>query len=109
MHWLALDIERKKISGPVLRLFTFYKGARSIYAIRVECDNSVLREIKTRRLPGSSLHGILQAKILERVAIPSPGELTNPGIKPRYPALQADTLPSERDEIKLQFKGLLIW
>lgn len=37
----------KKISGPVLRLFTFYKGARSIYAIRVECDSSVLREIKT--------------------------------------------------------------
>ena len=47
VHWLALDIERKKISGPVFRLFTFYKGARSIYAIRVECDNSVLREIKT--------------------------------------------------------------
>ena len=26
---------------------------------------------------------------------PSPGDLPNPGIKPRFPALQADTLPSE--------------
>ena len=26
---------------------------------------------------------------------PSPGDLPNPGIKPRSPALQADALPSE--------------
>ena len=26
---------------------------------------------------------------------PSPGDLPDPGIKPRFPALQADTLPSE--------------
>ena len=45
--------------------------------------------------PGSSVHGILQARILERVAIPSPGDLPNPGIKPRSPALQADSLPAE--------------
>ena len=33
-------------------------------------------------LPGSSVHGILQARILEWVAMPSPGDLPNPGIKP---------------------------
>ena len=33
-------------------------------------------------LPGSSVHGISQAKILERVACPPPGNLPNPGIKP---------------------------
>ena len=33
-------------------------------------------------LPGSSVHGILQVRILERVAMSSPGELPNPGIKP---------------------------
>ena len=44
-------------------------------------------------LPGSSVHGILQARILEWV--PSPGDLPDPGIKPRSPALQADALPSE--------------
>ena len=45
--------------------------------------------------PGSSVHGILQARILEWVPFPSPGDLPNPGIKPRSPALQADSLPSE--------------
>ena len=33
--------------------------------------------------------------MLERVAIPSPGDLPNPGIEPGSPALQADSLPSE--------------
>ena len=31
---------------------------------------------------GSSVHGILQARILEWVAIPSPGDLPNPGMEP---------------------------
>ena len=42
--------------------------------------------------PGASVHGILQARILEGVAIPPPGELPNPGIEPSSPALQADSL-----------------
>ena len=45
--------------------------------------------------PGSSVLGILQARILEWVAIPPPGNLPNPGVKPRSPTLQADSLPSE--------------
>ena len=45
-------------------------------------------------LPGSSLHGILRAA-LEWVALPSPGDLPNPGIEPKSPALQVDSLPSE--------------
>ena len=45
--------------------------------------------------PGSSVHGILQARILEWVATSSQGDLPNPGIKPRSPALQADSLPTE--------------
>ena len=45
--------------------------------------------------PGSSVHGSLQARILEWVAFPSPGDLPDPGIKPRYPAMQADALTSE--------------
>ena len=32
--------------------------------------------------PGSSVHGILQARILEWVTMPSPGDLPNPGIEP---------------------------
>ena len=41
------------------------------------------------------LHGILQARILEWVAIPFSRHLPDSGIKPRSPALQADSLPSE--------------
>ena len=44
-------------------------------------------------LPGSSVHGILQASILEWVAIPSPGDLPDPGIKPGSPTSQADSSP----------------
>ena len=46
-------------------------------------------------LPGSSVHGILQARLLKWVAIYSPGDLPDSGIEPRFPALQADSLPSE--------------
>ena len=42
--------------------------------------------------PGSSVHGILQAKRLEWFAIPSPGDLPDPGIEPRSPTLGANSL-----------------
>ena len=38
---------------------------------------------------------ILQARILEWVALPFLGDLPNPGIKPRFPSLLADSLPAE--------------
>ena len=57
------------------------------------------------RPPGSSVHGILQARILEWVATPlhywrrekilSPGDLHDPRMQPGSPASQADSLPSE--------------
>ena len=46
-------------------------------------------------LPGSSVHGILQARLLKWVAIPFLGYLPNPGIESRSPSLQADSLQSE--------------
>ena len=50
-------------------------------------------------LPGSSVHGILQAILLEWVSVPSPGDLPNPEIKPWSPTLKADSLLSELPEI----------
>ena len=38
------------------------------------------------------MHRVLQAKTLEWVALPPPGNLPNPGIEPMSPALQADSL-----------------
>ena len=46
--------------------------------------------------PGSSVNGILQARILERVAIPSPGHLPDSGTEPLSlmpPALVGRLLP----------------
>ena len=45
--------------------------------------------------PGPFFNGILQPRILERVAIPFSRNLPDPGIKPVSPALQGDSLPSE--------------
>ena len=45
--------------------------------------------------PVSSVHEILHERILEWVAISYSRDLPNPGIEPRSPALQADSLPSE--------------
>ena len=45
-------------------------------------------------LPGSSTHGILQARILEWVAIPFSRGSSNPGVEPGSPTLQADSSPS---------------
>ena len=42
-----------------------------------------------------TVHGILQARILEWVAFPFSRDLPNPGIEPRSPILQADSLPAE--------------
>ena len=42
--------------------------------------------------PGSSVQGILQARILEWVAIPFSRGSSCPGIEPRSPTLQADSL-----------------
>ena len=48
-----------------------------------------------RNPPGSFVHGILQARILEWVASPFSRGFSDPAIEPRCPALQADSLPSE--------------
>ena len=48
--------------------------------------------------PGSSVHGIFQARILEWVAISSSRGSSDPGVEPATlasPALKADSLPAE--------------
>ena len=43
--------------------------------------------------PGSSVHGVFQARMLEWVPFPPPEDLPDPGIEPGSPVLQADSLP----------------
>ena len=70
-----------------------------ILAWAVLCLNSqscpTLCNPKDFSLPGSSFMGILQARILCPPPGDLPGDLPNPGIEPRSPALQADSLQSE--------------
>ena len=60
---------------------------------------------KEYSLPGSSVHGISQARILEWVAVPFSRDLPKPGIKPRSLTLQADSLLSEPPE-KPKYTGV---
>ena len=53
--------------------------------IRIEYNTTSIKQIQM----DYTVHGILQARILEWVAFP------NPGIEPRSPALQVDSLPAE--------------
>ena len=64
----------------------------------------------------SSVHGILsRQEYWSGLPFPSPGDLPNPGIKPRSPALQADSLLTEPPGPPLlmtfwfQLQPLLIW
>ena len=43
----------------------------------------------------SSIYGIFQARILEWVAFPSPGDLPDPGIEPMSPALPMASFTTE--------------
>ena len=61
--------------------------------------------------PGSSVYGDSLGKNTGAgCQFPSTGDLSDPGIKPRFPALQADSLPTElrgklSGVLELQAKG----
>ena len=50
--------------------------AKSLQSCSTLCDSVDFS------LPGSSVHGILQARILERIAFPSSSDLLDLGIEP---------------------------
>ena len=58
------------------------------------CVCSVLVAQSCLTLPSSSVHGVFQARRLEWLAISSLGDFSDPGIKPKSPALQAYSLLS---------------
>ena len=57
--------------------------------------------------PGFSVHGILQARILEWIAITFSRGSSQPRIKPEFPALKADSLLSEPPEKLISYKLVL--
>ena len=63
--------------------------------VKVAQSCPTLRDPMDCSLTRSSVHGILQARILDGAAISLSRDLPNPGIEPRSPTLQVDSLPSE--------------
>ena len=67
--------------------------------------------LQPHSLPGSSVHGIFQARILEGVAICSSRDLPDPGIKPTFlasPALAGGfffTVPPRNHTASSHFRG----
>ena len=86
------------VSAHVIFLQLFYIFVNLVWKVKVLVCQScpILCDRIDCSPPGSSVHGILQARVLEWVAIPvPPGDLPDPGIKTESPALQADSLPFE--------------
>ena len=72
--------------------FFFILVALGLFELKVK----VAQSCPTFRDPtGYTVHGILQARVLERVAFPFSRGSANPRIEPRSPTLQADSLPAE--------------
>ena len=70
----------------VLLVYPYYVKAKVAQSCPAVCDCS---------LPGSSVRGIPQVRILEWVAVPFSRDLPNPGVEQGSPALQVDSLPAE--------------
>ena len=79
--------KKKKIAGSFLKLGDYEDTG--VYISHSVMSNSLCPMGCSP--PGSSIHGIFQARILEWVAIP----FSKGSSQPRSPALQADSLPSE--------------
>ena len=59
-------------------------------------------------LVGSSAHRILQQEYWSGLAFPSLGDLPDPGIELRSPALQVDSLPSDPPEQMLDQSQVVV-
>ena len=80
------DIETQRVPVPLKSVCVV------IQLCLMLCDPSLLEH----KWPGSSLHGVFQARILEWVGFPTPRDLPAPGIEPVSlvsPALVGSSLP----------------
>ena len=68
-------------------------GCPDTYCCLVAKSGLTLCDFMDCSLPGSSVHGIFQARILEGVPFPSRGDLPDPGIESRLLHGQAGSLP----------------
>ena len=74
--------------------YELLKGGCAVLSLSVMSDSLWSHGLQPTRIlcPWGFAH---QARIQEWVAYPLPGDLPNPGIEPKSPALQADSLAAE--------------
>ena len=75
----------------VLQSKVMFNNKQTMLCIRSSCVHAKLLQLCPtlcnpidRCPPGSSIHGILQARILDWVAMPSSRDIPNPEIKPTF-------------------------
>ena len=85
--WLSgFNLDKTSFQAPSALFLTF----------KSQIKWSESRSVMSNSLqPHGLARGILQARILEWVAFPFSRGSSNPGIEPRSPSLQADSLPAE--------------
>ena len=73
-----------------LHIFFFAFNLLMLLVIKL---HPTLWDLKDCNLPGSSVHGVSQARILEWIVFLFPEDLPNPGVKTASPTWQANSLP----------------
>ena len=89
-HWINDYIRTLLLSDIHVCVFVYINVCVYIYVVLCLLAQSCLTHGKPMAcsLPGTSVHGILQAGILGLVAMPSSRGSSHPGIEPRPPPLQ---------------------
>ena len=87
IHWFT-SLKKQILDISIMTLISSYSRG-TILNMKVKVTQLCLI------LWDCTVHGILQTRTLEWAAFLFPGDLPNPGIKPRSPTLQADSLPGE--------------
>ena len=106
--WQGKNERRHKLPIPTMKAETSLQTLQTPNRWRNTMNNSIYRfdnlenwKVKAAQSCPTlcnpmeyTVHGILQAIILELAAFPPPWDLPNPGIEPRSPTLQADFFTS---------------
>ena len=99
-YFSSYSTVRLKVLQFLFLLFMYYLCKKSYKPVTLQCvlaaqSCPTLFKPMDCSPPGSSVHGILQARTLEnfrrKLPFPSPGDLSNAGIESGSPALQADS------------------
>ena len=104
--WWLKTAQIYSLTAPKPRTQIHFTGLNKVLAGLVRVSGSV---VSNSLWPGSSVLGILQARMLSWVAIPFSLDLCNSGIEFRLPALPTDSLPTEPTEKPLKLRCWLCW